>query len=72
MKSKIMSKGFFWKLTENYLNALMVLVLVTLILESLITQDMKFVFLAILWVVFVPFIGTFIDLKSNKSSQGKS
>ena len=72
MKNKIMSKSFFWKLTENYLNAVMVLVLVTLILESMITQDTKFVLLAIMWVVFVPFLGTFIDLKSNKSSLGKS
>lgn len=71
MKSKILSKDFFWKLTENYLNAVMVLVLVTLIMESVLTQDMKFVILAILWVVFVPFLGTFIDLKSNGSTQGK-
>jgi hypothetical protein len=67
MKEKIMTKSFFWKLTENYLNAIMVLVLVTLILESVISGDMKFVFLAIAWVIFVPFLGTFIDLKSNKS-----
>jgi len=30
MKTKIMSKGFFWKPYENYLNAIMVLVLVIL------------------------------------------
>ena len=67
MKNKIMTKGFFWKLTENYLNAIMVLVLITLILESFTSGDMKFVILAIIWVVLVPFLGTFIDLKSNKS-----
>jgi hypothetical protein len=67
MKNKIMTKGFFWKLTENYLNAIMVLVLITLMLESVTSGDTKFVLLAIAWVVFVPFLGTFIDLKSNKS-----
>jgi hypothetical protein len=67
MKEKIFTKGFFWKLTENYLNAIMVLVLVALIMESVMSGDVKFVFLAIVWVVLVPFLGTFIDLKSNKS-----
>ena len=57
---------FLWKLTENYLNAIMVLVLSFLVVRSLVYGDTNSMILAMAWVLAIPFIGTFIDMKSNK------
>ncbi len=57
--------SFLWKLTENYLNAIMVLVLMVLVISSMIYEDSLYFYLAIVWVLVIPFIGTFIDMKSN-------
>jgi hypothetical protein len=62
----IKGKGFLWKLTENYLNATMVLVLIALVMHSMIYRDMFFMALTAAWVVIIPFLGTFIDMKSNE------
>ena len=59
-------KTFLWKLTENYLNAIMVIVLVFLVINSIIYKDEFFIDLTILWILLIPFLGTFIDMKSNK------
>jgi hypothetical protein len=56
---------FLWKLTENYLNAIMVLVLSFLIVRSIVYNDSISLLLAIIWVIIIPFMGTFIDMKSN-------
>lgn len=63
MKKK---NSFLWKLTENYLNAIMVLVLVVLVMQSMIYGDENSLFLAVVWVMVIPFLGTFIDMKSNE------
>ena len=62
---KIKKHSFLWKLTENYLNAIMVLVLVILVMQGMFYEDNLSLFLAVLWVLIIPFLGTFIDLKSN-------
>ena len=61
-----MKTNFLWKLTENYLNAIMVLVLMILVISSIIYKEPLYFFLAIAWVLVIPFLGTFIDMRSNK------
>lgn len=61
-----MKNRFFWKLTENYLNAIMVLVLSFLLVRAVVYGDTASLVLAMLWVLAIPFLGTFIDMKSNK------
>lgn len=61
-----MKNRFFWKLTENYLNAIMVLVLSFLVVRAIVYSDTTSLILAMLWVLTIPFLGTFIDMKSNK------
>lgn len=57
---------FMLKLTENYLNAVMVLVLTVLVLHSIVYRDAFTTVLAVLWVLIIPFLGTFVDMRSNK------
>ena len=59
------NKSFLWKLTENYLNAIMVLVLSVLVVYSIVYKDTLSFYLAIIWLLAIPFIGTFFDMKSN-------
>lgn len=61
-----MKNRFLWKLTENYLNAIMVLVLSFLIVRAIVYEDITSIILAVFWVLTIPFLGTFIDMKSNK------
>ena len=62
----MMKNRFFWKLTENYLNAIMVLVLSFLLVRAIVYEDTTSLVLAMFWVLAIPFLGTFIDMKSNK------
>jgi hypothetical protein len=57
--------SFLWKLTENYFNSIMVLVLSILVVYSIVYKDTLSFYLAILWILACPFFGTFIDMKSN-------
>jgi len=57
---------FLWKLTENYLNAIMVVVTVVLAINAVVYGDGFSLILIIIWILSVPFIGTFIDMKSNQ------
>jgi hypothetical protein len=57
---------FLWKLTENYLNAIMVIVSVILIVNAVVYGDELSVDLAVIWILLIPFLGTFIDMRSNK------
>jgi hypothetical protein len=61
-----MKNSFLWKLTENYLYAIMVLVLSFLIVRAIVYGDTTSMILAIFWVLAIPFLGTFIDMKSNR------
>ena len=51
---------------DNYLNAIMVLVLSFLIVRAIVYEDITSIILAVFWVLTIPFLGTFIDMKSNK------
>lgn len=57
---------FKWKLTENYFNSIMVLVLSVLVVHSIIYRDMISIILTVLWAIVTPFAGTFIDMQSHK------
>lgn len=59
-------KKFLLKLTENYLNAVMVLVLVVLAIHAIVYRDAVSAVLAVVWVLSIPFLGTFIDMRSNR------
>ena len=59
-----MEKKFFWKLTENYLNAVMVLVLIVLVIHTIVYRERISAVLTVIWVLLIPFFGTFIDMKS--------
>jgi hypothetical protein len=57
--------SFLWKLTENYFNSIMVLVLSILVVNFMVNKDSLSLYLAIIWALVTPFLGTFIDMKSN-------
>jgi len=52
-------------MTENYLNAVMVLVLVVLVIHAIVYRDGTSAVVAVIWVLLIPFLGTFIDMKSK-------
>jgi len=58
--------NFLWKLTENYFNAVMVLIFSLLIIYAFVYNSMVHLFLAGLWGLVCPFLATFIDKKSNE------
>jgi len=58
--------NFKWKLTENYFNALIVLIFSLLIIYAYVYNSMLHIVLAGLWGLVCPFIATFIDKKSHE------
>lgn len=57
--------NFKWKLIENYFNALMVIVFVSLILLAILSGDITYIILLVIGVIVGPFMATFIDRKSQ-------
>ncbi|MBN2203370.1 MAG: hypothetical protein JW700_04265 [Candidatus Aenigmarchaeota archaeon] len=60
------NKKFMIKLTENYLNAIMVLVLAVLVYHSITYRDAFTTILAVIWIIAIPFLGTFVDMRTVK------
>ena len=57
--------NFKWKLTENYFNAMIVLIFSLLIIYAFVYNSFLHLILAGVWGVVCPFIATFLDKKSQ-------
>jgi uncharacterized membrane protein len=66
MKKKNESFNFKWKLTENYFNAVIVLIFTLLIIYAFVYNSITHLILAGLFGLICPFIATFIDKKSHE------
>jgi len=66
MKKRKDSFNFKWKLTENYFNLVIVLVGSFLVFYALLYSDVKYIVIAGIWGLIVPYIATLIDKKSHE------
>jgi hypothetical protein len=71
MKKDDENFNFKWKLTENYFNALIVLIFSLLIIYAYVYNSMLHMVLAGLWGLVCPFLATFIDKKSHEKIKRK-
>jgi uncharacterized membrane protein len=66
MKKRNEKFNFMWKLTENYFNAIIVLIFSLLIIYAFVYNSTTHLILAGIFGLVCPFIATFIDKKSNE------
>jgi len=66
MKKRKEKFNFMWKLTENYFNAIIVLIFSLLIIYAFVYNSTIHLILAGIFGLVCPLIATFIDKKSNE------